>query len=68
MASIDTKVFRQLWNSMNGAEREVIQAKASWEHMSLTAVLLDWPTLVPVRLRDLASRLEKQAIVAPEEE
>jgi hypothetical protein len=42
--------FRLIWDSLTDEERAPIQHKAQWEHMSLRAVLIDWPSYVPERL------------------
>lgn len=42
--------FRSIWSEMSEDERECVRAKARWEHMTLWAVLMDWPDLIPTRL------------------
>jgi hypothetical protein len=39
--------FQVTWNGMTQGEQGRVKAKAQWEHMSLRAVLQDWPTLAP---------------------
>jgi hypothetical protein len=46
--------FKRVWAAMTEAERDSVRAKAGWEQMSLWRVLVDWPSLVPERLRNAA--------------
>lgn len=39
--------FRVVWDGMDENERQRVRDKARWEHVSLRAVLIDWPTLAP---------------------
>lgn len=39
--------WRVLWGSLSDAQKERIRAKAQWEHMSLLAVIREWPDLAP---------------------
>jgi hypothetical protein len=39
--------YRAMWESMTEEERDRVRAKAEWEHMSLWAVLDEWPSLRP---------------------
>ena len=48
--SFDGEAFNRLWRAMTKAEREPVQAKARWEHMTLLAVLFDYPDFIPRRL------------------
>lgn len=45
--------FHAVWYSLSDDMRQPIRDKARWEHMSLRAVLIDWPTLVPRSLQHL---------------
>lgn len=45
--------FREIWDGLSDEERAPIQSKAQWEQMSLRAVLMDWPSLAPEKLRGL---------------
>lgn len=45
--------FPRVWQSMTEEQQTRVRDKARWEHMPLMAVLIDWPTLAPVGLRDL---------------
>ena len=35
-----------MWNSMTEEQRDLVRAKARWEHMGLWAVLTEWPSLL----------------------
>jgi hypothetical protein len=45
---------------MTTDERERVQQKARWEHMSLRAVLVDWPTLAPTGVWHLIPKPERE--------
>ncbi len=35
--------FKQWWNALSEEQKDRVRAKAQWEHMSLSAVRLEWP-------------------------
>lgn len=41
--------FSKVWSSLNDEQRDRVRAKASWEHMSLSAVIREWPTTIEIR-------------------
>ena len=43
--------FPVVWAELTEDERIPIRHKAQWEQMSLSAVMRDWPSLVPARVR-----------------
>lgn len=45
--------FDRVWQSMREEDQQRVRDKARWERMTLMGVLIDWPTLAPVGLRDL---------------
>jgi hypothetical protein len=45
--------FQAMWTAMEETERDALRYKAKWEGRSLMAIAMDWPTLVPERLRHL---------------
>lgn len=45
--------FPRVWQSMSEEQQARVRDKAKWEQRSLSAVLVEWPTLAPVGLRDL---------------
>jgi hypothetical protein len=45
--------FQRVWQSMSEEQQMRVRDKAKWEHVSLSAVLVEWPTLAPEGLRDL---------------
>lgn len=48
--------FKAIWAQMTEDERDRVRAKAQREQMSLWAVLMDWPSLIPERLRGMLSQ------------
>lgn len=38
--------FRTIWQEMSESQKERVKSKARWEHMTLWAVLQEWPTLM----------------------
>jgi len=38
--------FDVLWETLNEEQKQRVRDKAKWEHMSLWAVLNNWPNLV----------------------
>lgn len=44
--------FDAIWKSMTEEQKENARAKAKWEHMTLWAVLIDWPDLCKEAERD----------------
>lgn len=53
--------FREIWDALSDEERTAVQDKAAWEHMSLRAVMADWPSLVPEHLRHLVPPPDRSA-------
>lgn len=45
MADLTHAEVKRLWKKMTPQHRRRVQAKASWEAMSLWAVLNEWPSL-----------------------
>jgi hypothetical protein len=37
--------FDKLWKSLTDEEKQRVKDKATWEHMTLWAVLIDWPDI-----------------------
>jgi hypothetical protein len=52
--------FRAIWKGMTDEERERVKDKSRWEHMIPWAVLMEWPDLVPTRLRDSADEANRK--------
>ena len=42
--------FRAWWDSKTSAEQEAIKAKSRWEHMTLSAVGVEWFDFRPAAL------------------
>ena len=53
--------FDRVWQSMHEEDQARVRDKAKWEHMTLMAVLVDWPSFAPVGLRDLIPPPEREA-------
>jgi hypothetical protein len=52
--------FQIVWDGMTQGEQDRVKTKAQWEHMSLRAVLQDWPTLAPPGVWHLIPKPERQ--------
>jgi hypothetical protein len=46
MASFTSKAFNEVWNGITDEQRRALRDKAQWEHMSLSAVMLEWPSII----------------------
>jgi len=53
--------FQRVWQSMTEEQQQRVRDKAKWEQRSLSAVLVDWPSLAPVGLRDLIPAPERDS-------
>jgi len=40
-----SKEFDKIWKLMTEEQKEKARVKAKWEHMTLWAVLIDWPQI-----------------------
>lgn len=53
MADLRPTWFAEIWDNATEIERQRLRDKASWERMSLMAVMREWPSLVPGDVRHL---------------
>jgi hypothetical protein len=42
----ENRQFWQLWHKLSPEEQQSVRDKAQWEHMSLSAVMREWPSLL----------------------
>jgi len=45
VSALSYSEWRAQWDAMRDDERQLVRDKAQYEHMSLWAVLNDWPSL-----------------------
>ena len=51
MSDLTHEEYRSFWNAMDEDERQRVRNKAQWEHLTPWAVLEEWPSMIPERLR-----------------
>ena len=44
---------KDIWSQMTEEEQQRIKDKCNWEHMTRYAVIREWQSLIPDRLRNL---------------
>ena len=51
MSTLTFEEYRDLWELMSEEERQRVKDKCNWEQMGRWAVLNEWPSMRPERLR-----------------
>jgi hypothetical protein len=52
VAAFDKEKIDQFWKKLKPIEQTRISAKAKWEQMTWLSVLIEWPNLIPERLKE----------------